>query len=202
LQPITPLQDRAPLPQVDRNAAEAAVTVPPLQPITPTARESVAPPVERAPVEAPAPAPPAARVTEPPAVTPRPSERPAPHAAPPTREPAARDAAPRDGPSAPSTPFRPPASPEREAPKDYDPTRPALDADALRRRAGELTRQGAGNRAVLPFPMPPVEKPKSKMETAIENARKPDCRTAYQALGLAAVVPLIANEFGEGKCRW
>ena len=40
------------------------------------------------------------------------------------------------------------------------------------------------------------------METAIENARKPDCRNAYSALGLAAIVPLIANEFGEGKCRW
>lgn len=74
--------------------------------------------------------------------------------------------------------------------------------DALRKRAGDLTRQGTGNRAVLPFPMPPVDKPKSKMEQAIENARKPDCRTAYKELGLAAVVPLIANEFGEGHCRW
>jgi hypothetical protein len=50
--------------------------------------------------------------------------------------------------------------------------------------------------------MPPVPPKKSKMETAIENARKPDCRTAYQALGLAAAIPLIANEFGEGTCRW
>jgi len=83
-----------------------------------------------------------------------------------------------------------------------DPTRPALDPDALRKRAGELTREGTGRRALLPFPMPPVEKPKSKLESAIENARKPDCREAYKALGLAAVVPLIANEFGEGSCRW
>ena len=50
------------------------------------------------------------------------------------------------------------------------------------------------------LPVPP--KPKPKMEDAIEKARKPDCRTAYKDLGLAAVVPLIANEFGEGSCRW
>jgi hypothetical protein len=72
----------------------------------------------------------------------------------------------------------------------------------MRRRAAELTRQGTGNRALLPIPMPPVEKPKSKLEQAIENARKPDCRDAYKGLGLLAVVPLIANEFGEGTCRW
>jgi hypothetical protein len=50
--------------------------------------------------------------------------------------------------------------------------------------------------------MPPVPERKSKLQAAIENARKPDCRTAYQGLGLAAIVPLIANEFGEGSCRW
>jgi hypothetical protein len=95
---------------------------------------------------------------------------------------------------------------KRDAPPgDYDPTRPAapsLDLDALRKRAGELGREGSGQRALLAFPMPPVPPRKSKMETAIENARKPDCRTAYQALGLAAAIPLIANEFGEGNCRW
>ena len=85
---------------------------------------------------------------------------------------------------------------------DYDPTKPSLDLDQMRRRAAEITRQGTGNRALLPIPMPPVEKPKSRLEQAIENARKPDCRDAYKGLGLLAVVPLIANEFGEGTCRW
>ena len=88
------------------------------------------------------------------------------------------------------------------ASSDYDPTAPTLDAEALRRRARQLAREGTGQRALLPFPMPPVPEKKSQMETAIENARKPDCRTAYQGLGLAAIVPLIANEFGEGNCRW
>jgi hypothetical protein len=108
--------------------------------------------------------------------------------------------------------IRAPAMPEgrRDAPArkpgdpsgSYDPTAPALDPDALRKRAGQLAREGSGQRALLPFAMPPVPAKKSQMESAIENARKPDCKTAYQGLGLAAVVPLIANEFGEGNCRW
>jgi hypothetical protein len=84
----------------------------------------------------------------------------------------------------------------------YDPTTPSLDVDAVRRRAGQIAREGTGNRAVLPFPMPPVPERKSKEAIAIEKARKPDCRTAYQDLGLLAVVPLVANQFGEGTCRW
>jgi hypothetical protein len=77
-----------------------------------------------------------------------------------------------------------------------------VDLDAARRRARELARQGGGQSAIFAFPMPPAPVRKSKEEIAFEKARKPDCRTAYQALGLAAVVPLIANEFGEGTCRW
>ena len=107
------------------------------------------------------------------------------------------------------SPFRTPApaatigSGKDEAPSDYDPTAaPSLDAEALRKRAGEIARQGSGQRAVLAFPMPPIPERKTKLEEAIEKARKPDCRTAYQSLGLAAVVPLIANQFGEGNCRW
>ena len=98
--------------------------------------------------------------------------------------------------------FRTPAPSSRDDASAYDPTAPVLDPEALRRRAGQLAREGVGNRALLAFPMPPVPPRKSKLESAIENARKPDCKTAYQSLGLAAIVPLIANEFGEGTCRW
>jgi hypothetical protein len=95
-----------------------------------------------------------------------------------------------------------PARRSDEPSSSYDPTAPALDVDAIRNRAGQIAREGSGQRAVLPFPLPPVPAKKSQMESAIENARKPDCRTAYQGLGLLAVVPLVANEFGEGTCRW
>jgi hypothetical protein len=103
--------------------------------------------------------------------------------------------------STPGTQRRPGTRPG-DTTSDYDPTAPTLDADALRSRAGRLAREGSGQSALLPFPMPPVPAKKSQVETAIENARKPDCRTAYQGLGLLAVVPLVANEFGEGNCRW
>ncbi|HEX4764492.1 MAG TPA: hypothetical protein VFU92_09135, partial [Usitatibacter sp.] len=100
-------------------------------------------------------------------------------------------------PPAGSSPFRTP----RDAPpaSDYDPTKPSVDLDAAKKRAAEIAKEGAGQRALFAMPLP---KPKNKMEEAIEKARKPDCRTAYQNLGLLAIVPLVANEFGEGSCRW
>lgn len=105
---------------------------------------------------------------------------------------------------------RGPSDFRREAParkaadpsSNYDPTAPPLDVDAMRKRAGQIAREGTGQRALLPFAMPPVPAKKSQIESALENARKPDCRTAYQGLGLLAAVPLIANEFGEGNCTW
>jgi hypothetical protein len=65
-----------------------------------------------------------------------------------------------------------------------------------------MAKEGTGNRAILPFPMPPVPERKTKEQLAIEKAWKPDCKDAYKDLGLLAVVPLLANEFGEGSCRW
>jgi hypothetical protein len=227
VQPVTPIEvprlDRMPTPRVERQLAEPPkLEAPPVAPpveTPPVPSPSVekpaasAPPVERAPAEVqrvpatrvePSPAPkverPAAPATPstqqaaPP--TPVPAERTPPGAPQQTAPALPRESAPLD--VAPS-PFR--TSPAQPS-KDYDPTAPSLDVDTLRKRAGDITRAGTGNRALLAFPMPPVDKPKTKMEDAIEKARKPDCRTAYKDLGLAAVVPLIANEFGEGTCRW
>jgi hypothetical protein len=170
-----------------------AIPVPTLESVVPRGEIAAPAPVELAPVPniqaAPA-APPVERVA------PRPAPAaPAPEVALPQRE-----AGPSFGrPSAPGADRRR----GRDDPAgSYDPTAPSVDLDAARRRAGEIAREGTGARAALPFPMPPVPAKKSQMETAIENARKPDCRTAYQGLGLLAVVPLVANEFGEGNCRW
>jgi hypothetical protein len=223
LQPMPTIQERATLPPVQTPVIRIPVETPSipaplLQPISPLQERATLPPVERMPdlatpppvpqptVREPLPPPPAATTRTP--VPPPPVAR-EPVAAPPaeTRVPPAE--IPRAPPSTDSRPaptetpsFRtaPPAS--REAPSDYDPTKPSLNLDEMRKRAAEITRSGTGNRALLPFPMPPVEKPKTNMEKAIENARKPDCNDAYKGLGLLAVVPLIANEFGEGTCRW
>jgi hypothetical protein len=189
--------------------------------------ERAAPPIERPPVEVPAiPIPPTQSVA-PPRIEPAPTaleraltpdvqiapapspaiERPAPR---PIEAESTRRLEPEppvNTPAAPSvSPFKPPSpaidSREGAPSTKFDPTAPSLDLDAMRKRAGQIAREGSGNRAILPFPMPPAPERKSKEAIALEKARKPDCRTAYKEMGLLAIAPLIANEFGEGSCRW
>jgi len=214
--PISPIVPR--LPSVERTMVEPPKIVAPLaQPVVPVVKERAPPPVEAPRIETPlVPAVPAAPAL--PALERAPELAPK-VAAPPAPEPAAPPkiekppATPPDAPMsreelfAPKAPARPappvPAPPERRANEgDYDPTKPAVNLDEMRRRASQLAREGAGQRALLPFPMPAPPPRKTKTEEALEKARKPDCRTAYKDMGLLAAVPLIANEFGEGTCRW
>jgi hypothetical protein len=54
---------------------------------------------------------------------------------------------------------------------------------------------------LLPLlPRPPERG--SKLATDIENAARPDCRTAYSGMGLMAAVPLAANAATGSGCRW
>ncbi len=218
LQPLPPVRtpelalpvEPAPAPAIERVPVDPVLPPPVVVEKLPAPRtESIAPPPV-GPVSRPSepalpsePAPPAPREsapTKPP--PPVPAERPPlPELRAPVGQAPAVPAAP-PGPAAPSTDslFR-----RRDEPAtDYDPTAAPsrLDPEALRKRAGEIAREGTGRRALLPFPMPPLPERKTREQIAIEKARKPDCRTAYQSLGLAAIVPLIANEFGEGSCRW
>lgn len=205
-----------PVPEPSRSTI-APVAAPPtvLAPPVPEAPPTVAaPPVPAQPVEA-APAAPA----QSPVVTPRVETQraePGPSAAPreapketPREAPAVRAAptpapAPAEAPGTDSVFRRGP--PPAQTPGDYDPfsaPKPReLDLDALKSRAGSLARKGSGQAAVFAFPMPAVPPKKSKLEEALDKAHKPDCRTAYASMGLAAVVPLVANEFGEGTCKW
>ena len=159
----------------------------------------VAAPVERSPIESraiPSQAPIERKDTMPPDATKM--ESVPPREQPPTTNSPSPDLRTSPGPSAPgASPFR--TAPREPRGNDYDPTKPSLDIDAAKKRAGELAREGTGQRALFATPLP---KPRNKMEDAIEKARKPDCRTAYQDMGLLAIVPLVANEFGEGRCRW
>ena len=216
--PTPPVEVAAPVPIAP--APPPAVETPALPSVTPT------PPVERPPIEVPALPAPRIETIAPPRIEPTPKpvetapaqeipvspkppptiERIEPRVPPAVREPVeapARIESPAPAkvePALAPSPFRTPA-PSTDA-KPYDPTAPGIDLDAVRSRAGEIAREGIGRRGLLAFPMPALPERKTKMETAIENARKPDCRTVYQNLGLAAIMPLIANEFGEGKCRW
>lgn len=201
-----------PVPEPSRSTI-APVAAPPevLAPPVPQAPAVAAPPIPAQPVEA-APAAP----TQAPTVTPRietqrtePGPAAAPREAPRQAQPEAASPRPAPAPApveAPGTEsvFR--RGPPAQTPPEYDPfsapKTKELDLDAVKSRAASLARKGTGQTAVFAFPMPPVPPKKSKLEEALDKAHKPDCRTAYAAMGLAAVVPLVANEFGEGTCKW
>ena len=217
--PISPIVPR--LPTVERTLVEPPKIVAPIaRPVAPPVKETppvevpvprvetplvptlpaapALPAIDRVPELAPKVAPPPP-VAEP--ATPK-SESPATPTpdAPMSREELFKPRAPALPAPAPAPPA--PAAPAKRATDDYDPTKPSVDLDAARKRASQLAREGTGQRALLPFPMPAPPERKTKTEEALEKARKPDCRTAYKDFGLLAAVPLIANEFGEGTCRW
>jgi hypothetical protein len=216
-----PVIERTPAPPTPVESAPAPTPTPAPAPApTPEAVTPKAPVVEAPLAPQPAVQQPAVQqpaVQQPPAVTTQPPTTQTPAAQPPATQAPASQApaierplprvqdAPVGRPSA--SPFRAPPvddpfSGKQAPPSTYDPTAPSIDMDAMKKRAGQLAREGTGNRAILPFPMPPGEERKTKEQIAIENARKPDCNKAYQGLGLLAVIPLVANEFGEGTCRW
>jgi hypothetical protein len=196
----------APPVQVDAVAPPAPPRVVPVEtpaiatqplPASPVATPSLAPPVE---VKAALPAaPPRVVPVETPAIATQPA-------------PAAAAASPALAPPVEVNAVTPrAAAPARDSPIFNNRRAPASDApfpgtgidlEAAKARAREIAREGTGNRALLPFPMPPAPERKTKEQIAIEKAWKPDCKDAYKGLGLLAVVPLIANEFGEGSCRW
>ena len=218
--PLAPIVPR--LPTVERTLVEPPRIVAPIaRPVAPPVKEAqpvevpvprvetplvpalpaapALPVIDRVPELAPKVAAPPPPVAEP--VTPK-SESPATPTpdAPMSREELFKPRAPALPAPAPAAPAA--AAPPRRAADDYDPTKPSVDLDAARRRASQLAREGTGQRALLPFPMPAPPERKTKTEEALEKARKPDCRTAYKDMGLLAAVPLLANEFGEGTCRW
>jgi hypothetical protein len=90
---------------------------------------------------------------------------------------------------------------------------PPLDAEAVRQRIRDATRNretgdfmaATEKRPAFTFPLAPKVVRKTKEELAIEQAWKPDCRTAYKdsPLGLAAIGPLIWGAVSDNaKCKW
>jgi hypothetical protein len=222
LERITPPAVAQPIaPPVELRPSEVPlVPTQALERITPPAvTQPLAPPVELRPSEVPlvptqsleriAPSP-VTREMAAPAAELAPAE---PRAAPTPAQPAAR-AAPREVITAPMPgPVRSRTAPpdvvddpfsSRTPPAASDPAKdaPRFDLEAMRQRARDITKEGVGQRAILPFPMPAKPAQKSKEEIAIENSWKPDCKTAYAGMGLLAMVPLMMNAFGEGTCSW
>jgi hypothetical protein len=74
-----------------------------------------------------------------------------------------------------------------------------LNLELPRMRGGELSRHSTTG--LLPALPRPPEVP-DKLGSAIEKAAKEDCRKAYAAAGLLAVVPLAVDAVREGGCKW
>ncbi|MDO8376416.1 MAG: hypothetical protein Q7S91_04410, partial [Aquabacterium sp.] len=76
---------------------------------------------------------------------------------------------------------------------------PRLNLDLVRPRGGMISSQGS--RGLLPMvPHPPEAK--TKLAEDIQKAAKADCRKAYGAMGLLAVVPLAVDAVRDKGCRW
>ena len=86
---------------------------------------------------------------------------------------------------------------------DASKSAPKLDLDTLRNRARAIASQGSGPRTLLPFPVaPPVALKKKEQEIFDQALKRPDCKDAYAAMGLAAVVPLLRDAVTEKGCKW
>lgn len=98
-------------------------------------------------------------------------------------------------PVAPAPAEAPPAAADKPA---------GIDMDAARRVAAEVARE-ENQRAQTHPNMLKTERPtkQERLARAIENARKPDCKTAYAGAGIFALIPLAKNALSsDPSCRW
>lgn len=89
------------------------------------------------------------------------------------------------------------------APSGQSKPAPKLDLDAMRNRARVIASEGSAPRTLFSFPFkPPVVVKKKEQEIFDKALKRPDCRDAYSALGLAAVIPLVRDAVTEKGCKW
>lgn len=84
-------------------------------------------------------------------------------------------------------------------PPSVPPSAPPLDLNLRLPRGGEIS-SGGSHGVFQVLPRPPEHK--SKLGQAIEEAAKPDCRTAHAGNGLLAVVPLVKDAVTNKGCKW
>ena len=198
--PAAPIERIAPR-GLERELAPAVpeISRPAAVPTAPAPSREAAPPGEAAP----------AQRTAPPTGTPS-AERPSGTSVAPAQSPARPEARPLED----QTRLRfgtPPAPPEEEifrqrrdvvTPATEPGGAPHIDRDASRERAREIASGRSGSRGVFNLPLPVPPEKKSKEAVAIEKAQRPDCREAYQGLGLLAAPVLLANAITDTGCKW
>ncbi len=216
--PLAPLVPPTPA-SIERNNVRSPELLPRLPPVAPAASIETTKPTDVVPRVAQTVADPVAertpaveKTTAPPVATPTPT----PATSPSNVAPQASSQTPTNAPPSPpaSRTITGPTSgagdstltPAPRAPLAGPPTAgaaPRIDLDAVRQRAREIGREGAGPRTLLPFNVKPKEDTRTKEQQAFDKAlKRPDCRDAYAGMGLAAVVPLIVDSVSEKGCKW
>ncbi|MBH9577476.1 hypothetical protein I7X39_11245, partial [Inhella sp. 1Y17] len=209
---IEPLAAQAPATPV---LAPERLPTPALEPAAPLLRP------RSAPLPAPTALPAAPTLASPaPLAAPEPSSLPA-TSSPSPREPGAADALPPQASPAPTKPMSrgdpqgqtlpgqraSPGSPDAGPQLGHDvATAPSAPASAvptplnlnLPRRSGPLLRQGSSLIQILPG----VPDTRSKMEKAIEEANREDCRKAHADKGLLGAAALAADALRGKGCKW
>ena len=81
--------------------------------------------------------------------------------------------------------------------------RPKLDLGTLHAQVAAQLREMDLKR---PFPQldlsAPTPEPETKLAKDLDRHFRPDCQTAYQQMGLLAVIPLVANTVSRSGCKW
>lgn len=79
---------------------------------------------------------------------------------------------------------------------------PHLDVKAARATARLIEKHRKDGLVAFPKPDPPLKRD-DRLERAIERAhRSKDCKTAYSAMGLLALIPLAKDTLTGTGCRW
>jgi len=140
-------------------------------------------------------------VRKPSATAPRPSRA----------RPAPVDAPAADAPTKPSdeatpaitaTEPSPAATVPADTSKGEDGAAPAFDMAAARASARLIARHARDGTVALAERKAPSYGPDDSAQRGLERARRNDCRSAYAAMGVLAVLPLLKDAVTGSGCKW
>ena len=89
-----------------------------------------------------------------------------------------------------------------DASKDDADATPTFDMAAARASARLIARHAKDGTVALPERKAPSYGPDDTTQRGMERARRNDCRNAYSAMGLLAVLPLLKDAVTGSGCKW
>jgi len=86
--------------------------------------------------------------------------------------------------------------------KGEDGAAPTFDMAAARASARLIARHARDGTVALPERKAPSYEPDDTAQRGLERARRNDCRSAYAAMGVLAVLPLLKDAVTGSGCKW